>query len=330
MIKCLNKNLLFFKMLCCCFIYINTCFGQEEWIKINLEQTEYVYASGKTCLKITGEPLNGNYAIKFNRYQTNYEIFTDGLKSGEFRVVRNKKLAEKGTYRNNLRVGEWLYYNEDGTIRRRSLYENGLQDGIETDYYHGQIVKTSTYSKNHLNGWQLSYSYSEPSELIEKSFFEKDRKTKNIRYRKINSLNFVISDSLFYNDKRQLIWKKSIVNDTLLLQFKISYGVVIKDAYQIETTKIEVYDGSKLNIAYLLPERDEHETEMRIIELLNYEFAYYTDVKKPRLLVSDLTRNNFNTTTFYRLYPKDNLQSVIYDKGGDDILPGWYYRDVNR
>lgn len=308
---------------------MSICFAQE-WIKVDLEQTEYVYSNGKTCLKKTGEPLNGNYAIKFNRYQTNYEPFIDGLKNGEVSVYRNKKLSEKGMYQNNLKEKEWLYYNEDGTIRRRSNFENGLQEGTETDYYNGRIEKTSTYSKNHLNGWQSIYSISEPQELKEKAFFEKDRKTIGIRYRKIDSLNFTLSDSLFYDVHRKLILKKSFVNDTLLLQFNISYGVVIKDAYEIKTTKIEVYHGNKLNIAYLFPELDKYETEMRMRELLNYEFAYYTDVKKPRLLVSDLTRNNFNTTTFYRLYPADNLQSVIYHKGEDDSLPGWYYRDVNR
>lgn len=307
---------------------VNRCVAQSEFIKIDLEET--VYLNKKTCLKKTGEPLTGSYAIKFNRYQTNYETFIDGLKNGEFRVFRNKKLAEKGLYRNNLRIGEWLYYNEDGTISRRSIYENGLQDGIETDYYHGEIVKTSTYSKNRLNGWQISHSYSEPRELKEKAFYENGSKINNIQYKKIDSLNFIISDSLFYDDKKQLIRKKSFVNDTLLLQFKINYKVVIKDAYEISATKIEVYDGDKLNIAYLLPERDDTETYSRINELLNYEFAYYTDVKKPRLLVSDLTRNHFYTTTFYRIYPADNLQSVIFYKGAEDILPGWYYRDVNR
>ena len=332
MIKYPHKNLFLKSLLTCFFLFgaIIFCVAQEQWIKIDLKDTEFVYATRKTCFKKTREPLNGNYAIKFNRYQTNYEAFIDGLKNGEFRVFRQKKLAEKGVYRNNLREGEWLYYNQDGTIRRRSIYENGLQEGIETDYYKGNVEKTSTYSKNHLNGWQLNYSFAEPHELKEKAFYENDRKITNIRYRKIDSLNFIISDSLFYNDKKQLILKKSFVNDTLLTQFKISYNVVIKDAYQIETTKIEVYQGDKLNIAYLFPERDKFETEMRTRQLLNYEFAYYIDVKKPRLLVSDLTENTFYTTTFYRLYPADNLQSVIYDKGGDDTLPGWYYRDINR
>jgi len=310
------------------FTAVNFCFGQDNFIKIDLEET--VYLNKRTCLKKTGQPLNGNYAIKFNRYQTNYEPFVDGLKNGEVRIYRNKKLAEKGIYQNNLKEKEWLYYNEDGTIRRRSRYENGVQEGLETDYDHGQIEKTSTFSKNHLNGWQLKYSSSEPKEIIEKSLYVKGQKIKFIRYKNINNLKFIISDSLVYNDEKQLIWKKSFVNDTLLLQFKISYKVVIKDAYEINTTKIEIADGYNSNIAYLLPERDEFETEMRLNELLNYEFAYYTDVKKPRLLVSDLTRNNFYTSTFYRLYPEDNLQSIIYDKGGDDILPGWYYRDVNR
>lgn len=308
---------------------ISICFAQK-WINVDLEETEYVYATRKTCLKKTGEPLNGNYAIKFNRYQTNYEIFIDGLTNGEFRVFRHKKLAEKGAYQNNLRVGEWLYYNEDGTIRQRRWYENGLQEGIETEYDNGQVVKTSSYSKNHLEGWQKVYSYTKPQELKEKAFFEKDRKTISIRYKKIDRLNFTISDSLFYDVNRKLIFKKSFVNNTLLLQFKISYGVVIQDPYDIKTTKIEVYHGNKLHIAYLFPELDKYETEMRMRELLDYEFAYYTDVKKPRLLVRGPDRNTFYTATFYRLYPADNLQSVIYHKGEDDILPGWYYRDVNR
>ncbi|RZL39542.1 MAG: hypothetical protein EOO96_00335 [Pedobacter sp.] len=102
----------------------------QEWINVDLEDTKYVYATGKTCIKKTGEPLNGNYAIKFNRYQTNYEVFIDGLKNGEFRVFRNKKLAEKGLYRNSLPEGEWLYYNEDGTVRRKIFYKDGKQRSV--------------------------------------------------------------------------------------------------------------------------------------------------------------------------------------------------------
>lgn len=61
---------------------VSNCFAQR-WINIDLEQTEYIYATGKTCSKKTCEPLNGNYAIKFNRYQTNYEPFVNGIKNGE-------------------------------------------------------------------------------------------------------------------------------------------------------------------------------------------------------------------------------------------------------
>lgn len=127
------------------FTSINFCFAQSDYIKIDLDET--IYLNKRTCLKKTGQPLNGNYAIKFNRYQTNYEPFIDGLKNGEVKIYRNKKLAEKGIYQNNLKEKEWLYYNEDGSIRRRSRYENGLQEGLETDYDHGRIEKTSTYSK---------------------------------------------------------------------------------------------------------------------------------------------------------------------------------------
>ncbi|RZK14885.1 MAG: hypothetical protein EOO86_17795 [Pedobacter sp.] len=292
--KTLNAFLLFFVS--------NLCVAQQGRINIDLEETEYVYATGKTCAKKTGQPLNGNYAIKFNRYQTNYETFLDGLKNGEFKVFRNKKLSEKGMYQNNLKEKEWLYYNEDGTIKRRSIFESGLQEGIEIFYDKGRIEKTSTFSKTHLHGWQIKYSASEANEIFEKSLYAKGQKVKLIRYKNINNLKFIISDSLVYNDLKQLISKKSFVNDSLLLQYKISYNVIIKDAYQINTTKIEIIDEYNSNIAYLLPERDRYETQVRLDELLNYKFAYYTDVKKPRLLVSDLTRNDFYTSTFYRLY----------------------------
>lgn len=97
----------------------------QTWINIELEQTEYDDATYKTCLKETGEPLNGNYAIKFNGFQTNFEPFTDGFKNGEAKVYRHKKLAEKGTYLNNLKEGVWFYYKEDGTIRKRVIYKKG-------------------------------------------------------------------------------------------------------------------------------------------------------------------------------------------------------------
>jgi len=105
-------------------IPMSNCSAQT-WINIELEETEYDDVTEKICLKETGEPLNGNYAIKFNWYQTNYEPFIGGFKNGEAKVYRNKRLAEKGTYQNNLKEGEWLYYKEDGTIRKRVIYKKG-------------------------------------------------------------------------------------------------------------------------------------------------------------------------------------------------------------
>ncbi|MNI86321.1 hypothetical protein D3C73_1434090 [compost metagenome] len=55
----------------------------------------------------------------------------NGIKNGEAKVYRNKKLAEKGSYQNNLKQKEWLYYNEDGTIRRRIIFDNGKVKSID-------------------------------------------------------------------------------------------------------------------------------------------------------------------------------------------------------
>ncbi|MGE8425817.1 MAG: hypothetical protein ACN6PI_23470, partial [Sphingobacterium siyangense] len=41
------------------------------------------------------------------------------------KVYRHKKLAERGTYLNNLKEGVWFYYKEDGTIRKRVIYKKG-------------------------------------------------------------------------------------------------------------------------------------------------------------------------------------------------------------
>lgn len=310
------------------FVALNCCFGQESLIKIKLDET--IYKDGKTCWKKSGEPLNGSYAIKMNPYQINNEQFINGLKHGETTIYRNKKLAEKGFYMNNLRENIREYYNEDGSVSKKRIYKNGLQDSTETIYYKNEIVETLNFSKNHLNGWANKFSYIKPHQLTEKAFYIDGKKIKNISYKTIDSLNFTIVDSLFYNDKKQLKLKKSFINDTLKLQIEFKYNVAIKDAFQRNTTQVNIYNDEKLNITYYFPSNYDDQFDSRMFRLLTYQFTYYADKKNPALLISNPTEGSFDKETFYRQFPNGNIQSVIYSNGDGDVLPGYYYRDLNK
>ena len=50
----------------------------------------------------------------------------DGLKQGEFEVYeKDGNLSGKGLYVENYIEGIWEYYNPDGSINRKELFENG-------------------------------------------------------------------------------------------------------------------------------------------------------------------------------------------------------------
>ena len=123
--------------------------AQQQYIKIHLEDTEYLYPAEKVFLKKSGQPLHGNFELKFNRYQYEQSTFINGLKSGETKTFRNKKLAEIGTYQNDLREGEWNFYYPTGDLWKITNYQNGLREGIEKIYSEGKIVRTNIYKANH-------------------------------------------------------------------------------------------------------------------------------------------------------------------------------------
>lgn len=91
-------------------------FAQDKYVKIHLEDTEYLYPAEKAFLKKTAKPLEGNYELKINPYQTEKSTFINGLKNGKTEIYRNRKLSEVGLYRNDLSEGEWKYYNVDGDL----------------------------------------------------------------------------------------------------------------------------------------------------------------------------------------------------------------------
>jgi len=309
----------------CSFIVLRTG-AQQKNKKVKLEDTEFRFDTRKTYLKESGVPLNGKFAIKMNPYQINNEIFIDGLKHGETTIYRNKKLAEKGCYFNDLKTGKWLYFYEDGSIREQTFFKNGLRNGIDTLYENNHIVATFEYVNNHLNGWQNRFDNKPPYLLAEKTLYQQDRKIKNIRYKTVDKLQFAIMDSLFYNENNKLGFVKSFVNDTLKLQTEIKYFVKIKDIIDITATKFTSMNSDGEYMTYYLPLDDDDFSPATVaISMLYYKFVYYTDIKKTKLLYVKAEDMAYNKATFYREWPKGNLQSVTYN----EAVGGWYYRDIN-
>lgn len=140
------KNFIFIILL---FWVPNLSFAQQKYIKVDLEETEYLYPAEKAYLKKTGSPLEGNYEIRINRYQTQKSSYINGLKNGKTEIYRNKKLSEIGIFQNDLREGDWKYYNPDGSIMKITHYKNGLREGEERLYKFGKIVETISYRANH-------------------------------------------------------------------------------------------------------------------------------------------------------------------------------------
>lgn len=131
------------------FLSSNLMLAQQKYIKLDLEVIEYDFNTEKTLLKGAGIPLQGNFELVINPYQTEKSTFKDGFKDGQTRIYRKKKLAEIGMYKDNLKVGEWKYYDSNQKIRRISNFENGLQEGEEKIYSNGKLIKIVNYKANH-------------------------------------------------------------------------------------------------------------------------------------------------------------------------------------
>lgn len=140
------KNVIFFILLFC---VPSRSFAQQKYIKIDLEDTEFLYPAEKAYLKKTGLLLQGPYEIKINRYQTEKSSYINGLKNGKTEIYRNKKLWQTGFFQNDLREGDWNYYNPDGSIHKITPYKNGLREGEERIYKEGKLVKIIKYRSNH-------------------------------------------------------------------------------------------------------------------------------------------------------------------------------------
>lgn len=340
------KPLLFLFMM---FLLPNYLLAQQKYVKIDLEDTEYLFPAKKAYLKKSGEPLQGNFELKINRYQREKSTFIDGLKNGETKIYRNKMLVETGNYESDLKIGDWKYYFNDGRLWKITPFKNGLKDGVEKEFSGETVTRTTIYQKNKANGLSTeyynnfikskknyedgklkdtSYYYAYSSNTIEKKCFNSTDTNFCINYNRYS--NAKILDTIFYNSKNQPTLLKAYANDSLKLKMLIDYTTVIKDLINVKVNKVDVYEGDKLKISYFFPNQynSEFTVESRILSLLDYEVYHYTDTKKIVLHVNEPSKSSFEKETFYQQYPNGDLKRVEFIDGKDDVLTGWYYRDI--
>ncbi len=63
----------------------------------------------------------------------------------------NGKIAEKGSYLNNLKSNLWRYYNQEGKLEKTISFINGVKEGKQTDYYNNEKPEaTYRYKKGNL------------------------------------------------------------------------------------------------------------------------------------------------------------------------------------
>lgn len=128
--------------------------------------------------QILGKYKNGieelyydNGKLKSKKIFTDSYLYLDGGKYINFRMIHGKlngeyityfengNIKEKGRYYNGLKRGEWSEFYENGQIHKKEYYnENGKLTGPFEYYFEdGQIYQKGNYHNGKLDGWWEQY-----------------------------------------------------------------------------------------------------------------------------------------------------------------------------
>jgi len=156
---------------------------QGKWVR--------VYESG--TLYYAGQFVNGKPVGEFRYYYETGELMAtnlhkeDGLvENTTFRKTKNRikgTVISKGTYSNQKKHGEWLYYDEEGilraletykldvlhgdfiiyyyngTVSEQGVFEDGNREGIHSEYFHsGELKSQTTFKSGIENGEILAWN----------------------------------------------------------------------------------------------------------------------------------------------------------------------------
>lgn len=158
----------------------NYCWRREEYVKGVLFSVEYLALDKHHPIKnYTGYYPNGNIAFKRS-------YFFDGEYSEAFGIkelyYENGNIKERGIYHHGIKYGNWIYYNNNGSLKIWSQYESPVADTIssfrylksfpdkiiqdtitiETDTSFSDLFPCASFGKN---GIEVLYKLGKPFEV---------------------------------------------------------------------------------------------------------------------------------------------------------------------
>ncbi|HEY1039602.1 MAG TPA: hypothetical protein VGF30_09375 [Bacteroidia bacterium] len=75
--------------------------------------------------------------------------------NGEYKVLENGKITARGHHKNKIRTGEFIYYENNGSVKKRENYLEGKLHGEYKEYNYGLLK----YSREYFKGIKVNYEY---------------------------------------------------------------------------------------------------------------------------------------------------------------------------
>jgi len=150
----------------------------DEWIKLNHPDNGLFRVYWKNVIAsnigdVTLDPNDGE-ELRYEWYYKDGKR-ADGISKGWW---PNGKLKHKWCWKNNLRDGLWIFYDENGQKKSEEIYKDGKKDGLWTHWYeNGQKSIEETYKDGEMDGlWTDWYEWGQKKEEVTYKYGEKDGK----------------------------------------------------------------------------------------------------------------------------------------------------------
>lgn len=217
---------------------------EEENKERILSSTKYINGiKNGEFQEVKGDSLIIGF-YKDDKLSGKYKVYIDLMRFLVGGVIRtdttNMLLITKGSYYDDLKFGQWIYYDLTGTIRTKGAYKNNNKSGVWYYYYSsyfegneklpysGKLYLTETYKDGKLNGKSERFSSIEKVQIPCNE----------------NSENDTCFQNVFIKDYELLNYKNDTLNGLYLL--KDSTGFVLKKGNYINGIK----DGFWINNSY--------------------------------------------------------------------------------
>ena len=85
--------------------------------------------------------------------------FENGVKIGEWVFYHdNGRLHSKGSFRNGVKIGEWIFYHDNGQLWKKVTLKNGVMEGESVSYHrNGQLEIKGSFKNGELEGESVLY-----------------------------------------------------------------------------------------------------------------------------------------------------------------------------